>query len=134
MIEGIMRILPAFSEIETADADRFEQVSLRDSAGKLAESLRDPLAQYLGGSTVLMSAGNVADPLDEAKGPVVPFGFSTDGEWAWPTYWAYFVREYGTSVPSDFLMHAQSRGFTPVELDDDEARSAADRIQQLLEK
>ncbi|MFF0463441.1 hypothetical protein [Streptomyces mexicanus] len=127
-----MRILPAFAEIETADADQFEQVSLREQVGRLEDSLREPLAQYLDGSTVLMSAGNITDPLDAEKGPVVPFGFSTDGEWAWPTYWSYFVREYGASVPKDFLTHAQSRGFVPIELNDAEAQEAVARIQQLL--
>lgn len=86
--------------------------SLLEQVGWLEDSLREPLAQYLDGSTVLMSAGNVADPLDADKGPIVPFGFSTDGQWAWPTYWAYFVREYGALVSHDFLEHARSRAFT----------------------
>ncbi|WP_329340580.1 hypothetical protein OG252_32670 [Streptomyces sp. NBC_01352] len=127
-----MRILPAFTEIETADAAWFEQVSLHQQVGRLADSLREPLAQYLDGSTVLMSAGNVADPLDADKGPIVPFGFSIDGEWAWPTYWAYFVREYGAVVPHDFLEHARTRAFTPAELTDGEVQEAADGIQKLL--
>ena len=127
-----MRILPAFTEIESADADRFEQVSLREHVGQLEESLRDPVAQYLGGGQVLMSAGNVVDPLDEKKGLVVPFGFSTDGEWSWPSYWAYFVREYGVSVPEDFLNHVKSHAFTPVELTEEEVQQASDAIQKAL--
>ncbi|WP_146074977.1 hypothetical protein [Streptomyces sp. Ru73] len=127
-----MQILPAFIEIESADASRFEQVSLRERVGLLHQSLREPLAHYLEESPSLMSAGNIADPLDAEKGPVVPFGFSTDGEWAWPTYWAYFVREYGVSVPEDFLAHARTRNFSPVTLGDDEAQKASDAIEAAL--
>ncbi|GAA5700645.1 hypothetical protein AQJ43_15285 [Streptomyces avermitilis] len=127
-----MRILPAFTEIDSADAERFEQISLREQIGQLDDSLREPLAQYLEGSQMLMSAGNIIDPLGVEKGPVVPFGFSTDGEWAWPTYWAYFVREYGVSAPDDFMEHVKSRGFVPTDLTDEQAQQAADGIQKAL--
>lgn len=127
-----MRILPAFNEIETADSERFEKISLRETPKRLDHSLREPLARYLSESQMLMMAGNIEDPLDPAKGPVPPFGFSTDGEWAWPTYWGYFVREYGTPVPDGFLTHAHARNFEPVLLSSEDSQRASEAIQKIL--
>jgi hypothetical protein len=106
-------------------------VSLHEQVGRLDDSLREPLAQYLDGATVLMSAGTIVDPLDAEKGPIVPFGFSADGEWAWPTCWTYFVREWCRSAAR--LPGARSiPRIHPKELTDEEAQGAADGIQKLL--
>ncbi|GAA1919177.1 hypothetical protein [Streptantibioticus ferralitis] len=111
-----MRVLPAFEEIQTADQAAFQQISLSSRLDRLPADLRGPLSEYMLGSTALFATSNITDPLAPSKGAVVPFGFSTDGEWAWPTYWGYFVREYGVSVPDDFITHARAANFTPVTL------------------
>ncbi|MGP4114867.1 hypothetical protein ACTWP5_28680 [Streptomyces sp. 4N509B] len=111
-----MKVLPVFTEIEPGASEPFPQVSLRDRLGALDSSLRQPLSDYLVGCTPLVATGNVPDPLDDTKGYVVPFGLSTDGSWVWPTYWGYFVLEYGVEVPDDFLAHVRLADFVPVDL------------------
>ncbi|WP_370421167.1 hypothetical protein AB8O64_23420 [Streptomyces sp. QH1-20] len=127
-----MRLLPAFSEIKTADLGKFDQVSLSDGVDHLEPSLREPIFRYLMDSTSLISAGNTSDPLAPGKGPVVPFGFSTDGTWAWPAYWSYFVREYGMALPEEFVAHVRSLDFTPPNLSSEQIEQASAEIQEAL--
>ncbi|MGH4035276.1 hypothetical protein ACQB60_40920 [Actinomycetota bacterium Odt1-20B] len=127
-----MRILPAIEEVKSADSGRFTRVMLSGNVGKLPVPLREPVARYLLGSQVLVAAGHVTDPLSPEKGAVVPFGFSTDGEWAWPTYWGYFVREYGAHVPDDFVACVQKRNFHPPQLSSDEVAAAMNAVQRAL--
>ncbi|MGA4839873.1 hypothetical protein [Streptomyces sp. G45] len=128
-----MRIFPVIKEIPSANQWKFGQVSLDECHESIDPSLRGPLGHYLLESTFLVTVGNVVDPLAPEKGPIVPMGMSTDGEWAWPTYWSYFVREYGFSIPEEFIEHARRREFVPAELSLDEAQVAQAEIQQILD-
>lgn len=123
-----MKLLPAFEEIASEGREIFGIESLAERVGLLPGDLREPLSDYLDGCTSLMVTGNIQDPLDLQKGLVVPFGVSTDGVWAWPLYWGYFVREYGISPPKEFIRHAQARSFQPAELTMEEC----DRISEEL--
>ncbi|MFI1253961.1 hypothetical protein ACH4U6_09180 [Streptomyces netropsis] len=127
-----MRLLPAFSEIKTADLGKFDQASLRDGADHLEPSLREPVSRYLLESVSLVSAGNTSDPLAPRKGAVIPFGFSTDGSWAWPAYWSYFVREYGMALPEEFISHVRSLNFKPPKLSTEQIGQASIEIQEAL--
>ncbi|MFV8129276.1 hypothetical protein [Streptomyces syringium] len=127
-----MRLLPAFSEIKTADLGKFEQVSLSDGVDHLEPFLREQISRYLLESVSLISAGNTSDPLAPERGPVVPFGFSTDGSWAWPAYWSYYVREYGMALPEEFISHMRSLNFTPPKLSSEQIEQASVEIQEAL--
>ncbi|MEV5136749.1 hypothetical protein AB0K71_15000 [Streptomyces syringium] len=127
-----MRLLPAFSEINTADLRKFDLVALGDGVDHLAPSLREQLSRYLMASASLISAGNTSDPLDPDKGTVVPMGFSTDGSWAWPAYWSYFVREYGMALPEEFVSHVRSLNFTPPALSSEQVERASAEVQETL--
>lgn len=125
-----MKLLPSFREIETADQDDFQRIPLKDQLNLLPPDLRGPLSEYLLNSTTLSVTTNVADPLNPSKGAVVPFGFSTDGKWAWPLYWGYFVREYGVAVPEDFIWHAREVNFSPSKL----TMGQLDRVSEELDR
>jgi len=130
VIGGTMRMLPLFEEIEVSGQEGFPKVSLVERTNRLEQSLRDALAQYLRAGEPLMTTGNVTDPLDETKGQSVPFGFCTDGSWVWPTYWEYFVREYGVDVPEEFINHAQVNNFQPVELSEEALDHAEEEFER----
>ncbi|MFK8848151.1 hypothetical protein [Streptomyces sp. Ac-502] len=111
---------PLAEEIKAQGQEKFEQVPIAQLSGRLDPSLREPPASYLSEAHSLLTTGNIQDPMDTEKGLVAPFGFCTDGEWAWPAYWGYFVREYGVRLPSEFTEHAREQKFTPFSLPDEE--------------
>lgn len=125
-----MKMLPVIEEVRAESQDLFERASLSQLAGRLTPALREPLATYLYGSHSLLAAGNVQDPLNTEKGAVVPFGYCTDGEWVWPAYWGYFVREYGVQLPGEFIDHVRERNFTPGTLSDEELDRAEEEFEQ----
>ncbi|MFF2087807.1 hypothetical protein ACFVVM_28850 [Nocardia sp. NPDC058176] len=124
-----MKLLPYFIEDPRPGKGNWEEVSLADRVGLLAHEFREPLSRYLLDCQSLVSTQSMADPLDPARDHGVPTGLSSDGIWVWPTYWGYFVKEYGIEVPVEFIEHAKSRGFQPVLLDED----ALDRVDDALE-
>lgn len=132
-----MNVLPELTEVvaqldDADDESTFGQVSARVGLGKLDEELRSPLATYLDESSALWVTASIDDPLDLAKKRVVSIGYSTDGTWAWPSYWGYFVREYGVEVPAEFIAHARERNFAPAVLDRDALRAAEREFENLL--
>ncbi|MBF6426160.1 hypothetical protein IU440_15850 [Nocardia cyriacigeorgica] len=132
-----MKVLPDFTEVvaqldDADDESPFEQVPIRERLGKLDEEDRASLATYLDESSALWVTASIDDPLDPAKKRVVPIGYSTDGTWAWPSYWGYFVREYGVEVPDEFIAHARERNFAPAVLDRDALRAAEREFENLL--
>lgn len=132
-----MNVLPELTEVvaqldDADDESTFGQVSARVGLSKLDEELRSPLATYLDESSALWVTASIDDPLDPAKKRVVSIGYSTDGTWAWPSYWGYFVREYGVEVPAEFIAHARERNFAPAVLDRDALRAAEREFENLL--
>lgn len=132
-----MNVLPELTEVvaqldDADDESTFGQVSARVGLSKLDEELRSPLATYLDESSALWVTASIDDPLDPAKKRVVSIGYSTDGTWAWPSYWGYFVREYGVEVPDEFIAHARERNFAPAVLDRDALRAAEREFENLL--
>ncbi|MBF6097810.1 hypothetical protein IU510_06925 [Nocardia cyriacigeorgica] len=132
-----MNVLPDLTEVvaqldDADDESAFGQVSARDGLGKLDEELRSPLATYLDESSALWVTASIDDPLDPTKKRVVSIGYSTDGTWAWPSYWGYFVREYGVEVPAEFIAHARERNFAPAMLDRDALGTAEREFENLL--
>ncbi|MEJ8653854.1 hypothetical protein WKI65_38910 [Streptomyces sp. MS1.AVA.3] len=123
-------MLPILEEIPAENQDSFQRASIKKLAGHLDPSLRVPLAQYLSGSHPLLAAGNVQDPMSADEGAAVPFGYRTDGEWVWPTYWGYFVKEYGVEVPEEFIEHARRRNFIPVALSGEELDLAEQEFEE----
>ncbi|MFH8407910.1 hypothetical protein ACH4FX_24400 [Streptomyces sp. NPDC018019] len=125
-----MKMLPFFEEVEAENQALPQQVSLRQLADRLDPALREPMANYLSDSHSLLAAGNIQDPMNPEAGPVAPFGYSTDGEWTWPSYWGYFVREYGVRPPDDFIEHARKRNFTPPNLTEEELDQAEEEFER----
>ncbi|WP_280200839.1 hypothetical protein [Nocardia cyriacigeorgica] len=132
-----MNVLPDLTEVvaqldDADDESAFGQVSAREGLGKLDEELRSSLATYLDESSALWVTASIDDPLDPAEKRVVSIGYSTDGTWAWPSYWGYFVRQYGVEVPAEFVAHARERKFVPAVLDRDALRAAEREFENLL--
>ncbi|MGA5265301.1 hypothetical protein NCG97_09770 [Streptomyces lydicamycinicus] len=125
-----MKMLPVFEEVEAESQGLFQRASLSQLAGRLAPAIREPLAMYLSGAYSLLAAGNIQDPINPGKGVVVPFGYCTDGEWVWPSYWGYFVREYGVQLPDEFIDHVQGRNFAPAVLSDEELDKAEEEFEE----
>lgn len=123
-------MLPLAEEIKAQGQEKFEQISIAQLSGRLDPSLRESLANYLSEAHSLLATGNIQDPMDTQRGLVVPFGYCTDGEWTWPAYWGYFVREYGVQLPDEFIEHARKREFTPASLSDEELFRAEEEFEE----
>ncbi|WP_280235528.1 hypothetical protein [Nocardia cyriacigeorgica] len=131
-------MLPDFDEVvdrldDADDEAPFEQVSVRERLDRLDQDLRTPLAAYLDESSALWVTASIDDPLNPTKKRVVSIGYSTDGTWAWPSYWGYFVREYGVEVPAAFIAHAQGQNFAPAVLDPEALRAAEREFDKLFD-
>ncbi|MBB5914680.1 hypothetical protein BJY24_003547 [Nocardia transvalensis] len=122
-------MLPVFQEVQHKGGEKLPRTTLRERIGRLADDLRGPLSEYLLDSTCLMVTQSDDDPLDPSKKRSVPHGWITDGEWAWPAYWGYFVKNYGVEVPAEFIEHARSKEFRPDELSEDELERAAQELE-----
>lgn len=106
---GEAEVLGMFEGSEMTDLPEVELVP-----GSLPEELRDPLARYLaGGSVVVIAAGCAADPLAQDPYDKVQPGMATDGTWTWDLPWEHWVRVHGCAPPAEFVGHAQARGFAP---------------------
>ncbi|VFA99805.1 hypothetical protein [Nocardia cyriacigeorgica] len=129
-----MKVRPDFTEVvaQLGDASPFEQAPIRERLCKVDNEIRASLATYLDESSALWVTASIDDPLEPAKKRVVSIGYSTDGTWAWPSYWGYFVREYGVEVPAEFIAHARERNFAPAMLDREALRAAELEFENLL--
>jgi hypothetical protein len=58
-------------------------------------------------------AGDVLSPGDVSDAEHIV----TDGGWAWPVYYAYYVRRYHVRVPEAFVSHMRSHHWKPPQLD-----------------
>ncbi len=128
----VLKLLPYFVEDPREGKGRWEQVGLADRVGRLTDDLREPLARYLLECESLVATQSMADPLDPSREYGVPTGLSSDGIWAWPTYWGYFVQEYGVDVPVEFIEHARANNFEPVSLDEGAMGRVNAALEQLL--
>ncbi|NEW52265.1 hypothetical protein GV792_19695 [Nocardia cyriacigeorgica] len=133
-----MRLLPALDEVvallDDADEDSpFQQVPARERLDRLDHNLRAPLARYLDESSALWVTTSIDDPLDPTKKRVVSIGYSTDGTWTWPSYWGYFVREYGLAIPDEFIAHVRERNFSPAVLDSQALKAAEQEFDRLFD-
>jgi hypothetical protein len=72
------------------------------------------------------ATGNMVDPLDPDRGPVVPLSYRTDGTWVWQEALAYYMRARGAAPELEFLCHIEERGYlAPGSVPDDTAAAAA---------
>ncbi|MEU6344588.1 hypothetical protein ABZ883_26985 [Streptomyces sp. NPDC046977] len=102
----------AVALLEAAEGPDLPQVEL--VPGSLAEELRDPLARFLaGGSVVVIAVGFAWDPLASDPYDTVRPGLATDGTWTWDLAWEHWVRVHGCAPPAEFTEYARARGFVP---------------------
>jgi len=89
---------------------------------------RERLADYLRGAPLaLRAAGFEVDPRDPGRGPVVPLGYRTDGEWVWQEASGYYLLTYGVAPEDALLAHIEQHDHTPpAQLPDDVRNAAAD--------
>ncbi|MFF3562786.1 hypothetical protein ACFYXS_22360 [Streptomyces sp. NPDC002574] len=94
---------------EIPDAPEVELVP-----GSLAGELRDPLARYLaGGSVVVIAVGWAPDPLAQDPHDTIRPGLATDGRWTWDLAWEHWVGVHGCAPPAEFVSYVAARGFAP---------------------
>ncbi|QSQ24865.1 hypothetical protein JY651_07965 [Pyxidicoccus parkwayensis] len=94
--------------------------SIHDWLGKLSPDERRRVAEYLDqGKVIVTSCGPLGDILNPARGKVTLAELRTDGVFMWPTPLAYYVREYGVGLPSEFLSHMEAAGWSPPRLSDE---------------
>jgi hypothetical protein len=95
---------------------------------RIPEALRrQRLAQYLSrGRLVVRVSGLMADPLEPARGPVLPLNYRTDGVWIWQEASAYYVLHRGVAPELELLCHIEERGYRlPDEVPADATETAA---------
>ncbi len=90
--------------------------SIHEDVGKGSLS-RDDLGHalsYLRDAPVLVSCtGYVQDVVDPEKGVAGIPDCKTDGVWAWPGDYPYYIKEYGIPVEEAFLEHMREGGWNP---------------------
>lgn len=82
--------------------------------------------QYLdAGTIVIMAAGKTVDEVDP-KGtlPLVPIGWSTDGEYIWPLALEYYLERYSIGFKKEFLQHIRDRDYLAPQPSEDEVEKA----------
>ena len=108
--------------MEISRAGFFRELAHGDPSGPslvrdkdaLPESRRSRIARYLRGGAVLATTGRyVDDYLAPEQTRVAPLEVRTDGEWVWSGDLAYYVSQYGVSIPEDFLRRMEDRSWAP---------------------
>jgi len=91
-----------------------EGPSLAESRREAAQPHEDRILAYLGaGHALIVSPGVVRDPLSEDE-PAPIAGTATiltDGDWAWPEDFVYYVKTYHVRPPGAFLEHLLAQDF-----------------------
>lgn len=76
---------------------------------------RERVLGYLDAGTLMLpTTALMGDVLDDARRPVVPMGFRTDGRWIWSDAAAYFLRHHGVAPDADLLDHVRDQRYEPV--------------------
>ncbi|WP_326557713.1 hypothetical protein [Micromonospora sp. NBC_01796] len=79
---------------------------------------RDRVLGYLdSGTPLLLTPDRAEDPLDRARGPVVPTNVRTDGSWIWTDAVSYHLREHGLTPEEDLLAHVRRNNHVMPEVD-----------------
>lgn len=77
----------------------------------------DERARVLGyldaGALMLPTTALMGDVLADARRPVVPMGFRTDGQWIWSDAATYFLRHHGVAPDAELLHHVRDRRHLP---------------------
>ncbi|MGH3663998.1 MAG: hypothetical protein ACRDTU_15905 [Micromonosporaceae bacterium] len=71
------------------------------------------LCYFDAGTALLPTTALMVDVLDDARRPVVPMGFRTDGQWVWSDATAYFLRRHGIAPDTELLDHVRDRRYQP---------------------
>lgn len=99
-----------FKELEHGNEDGG---SLKESICNHSLENEVKLVEYLeSGVVICVAPGLVWDVIDESKGVIRNLEILTDGEWAWPSDLAYYVREYHVSLSEDFMEHVKRNEWT----------------------
>ncbi|MEV4629428.1 hypothetical protein AB0J90_24510 [Micromonospora sp. NPDC049523] len=89
-----------------------------DDGERLDADERDRVLGYLdAGTPLLLTPDRAEDPLDRARGPVVPTNVRTDGWWIWTDEVSYRLREHGLAPEADLLAHVRRNDHLPPEVD-----------------
>lgn len=92
-------------------------LSFGEVRGRFEGEHRRDVVNYLNGGTVLASSGVLArDEFNEDHPPIGQLNILTDGTWVWPSDLAYYLEQYGVSLPAEFLSHAAQMDWTPPRL------------------
>jgi hypothetical protein len=103
--------------------------SLVESRGKLPQKLRPLAAQYLrGGYVIFVSGGMLVDDWFDGTRGIGSRDTRTDGEWLWPSYYAYYVEKHGVDVPQEFLDHMARQGWIAPELTETKVREVLEQF------
>ncbi len=71
---------------------------------------KELVIKYLSGGNILAASGVVGDFFN----PTIKVGglrILTDGVWVWPSDLSYYLQNYSTKLPQDFLLHVESNNW-----------------------
>lgn len=86
--------------------------SLRDLVGKFAGAEFQTVVKYLrDGHTWVVAPGPAIDVLSSDKKKICPIAILTDGVYAWPQEFAYYVQTYQVAIPTEFLKYMKSQNW-----------------------
>lgn len=105
--------------------------SLENSKDKLPQEQRQRAGQYLrGGSVMVTTTGGLVDDWFDGTPGIARQEVRTDGEWAWPGHYAYYVEKYGVDIPQEFLDHMSRRGWIAPELTEAQLMEVGEQFYQ----
>lgn len=93
--------------------------SMREAIQPASEPHEAKVVAYLKAGTLLIASGGVVrDVLEPASGMIGAPDILTDGVYAWPTIFAYYVERHHVRIPVDLASHMVANRWTvPADVD-----------------
>lgn len=92
------------------------QPTLTESVGGFVDQSgeKTQIVAYLRAAEHVAVSGILAiDELSPQRTAIGTLSVQTDGVWAWPSDYAYYVATYDVAIPVEFIRSARARGWTP---------------------
>lgn len=84
---------------------------------KIPINLSETIAYLENGHFLMIAPTVLTDVLSDEQKFIGTLAIQTDGEWAWPSDLAYYVNNYGISLPQEFIRHMSDNAWSIADID-----------------
>lgn len=117
----MIRLAGFFRELGHGDGHS-DEPSIHDRMAMHLRTEKARIVEYLhAGQAFAIAAGFSDDYFQRPhRHSIDSLALLTDGVWAWPSDFAYYVEHYDVAIPSEFVAHMVTRLWKPPTLTQDE--------------